>query len=657
MRFDQAATRPRSDPLSSVLAAGVTPSPEMISHAPEKGISRLCVAVACLAGLLAGLALIVGLSERTQLINNIPLDKPPEVLAERAREIIRKVGYTDPPMDTWNGFAFDDSWERYVRIHDTSASRWESLKTAEVPVVGFRYRQSPRLLFSLNGIEVSFNDPAQTVSGMTAMILDGEGHLLTFLRVPPQIEEPQTASSTQPNWSGLFTEAGLNKADFRAIEPRWTPPYYSDARAAWEGVIPGKSRIPVRIEAAAYQGRLVYFEIVHPNSTTYRQIESQFRARGKLRAFAVISCFVVILSGGMALAKRNMETGRSDRSGAFRLAVFVFVAAFLENILVNHHVGSLGEFKVLAQDLSVGLSFASLGWLVYVVVEPLARECWPHRLMSWGRLLAGNVRDALVGRDLLMGCLFGVILTLAQYGRTLAPVWLGRPPAFPSGGLASFAGLAEPIERVLLACDEALLLGTGLFIVVMLLSLILRKDWLAATTGWLLITAGYLRAYELWSDVFFAALASALLMFCLMRFGLLSQIFLLFTYEITYKELSITWHLTAWYARGTILMLIVMVGLALYGFRTSLGDHTASSPPPSGFHCEHPVTKHCRDFSAEHEFLLQSLGHRDSSENAQLRRHLAQIDWERLFAIIWCRDSHTTDGWWRSLSQPGKLVK
>jgi Uncharacterised nucleotidyltransferase len=632
MRIDEAATPPGSDPLTSALAAGKTPSPGMIAHAPEKGTSRPWVAVTCLAGVLAGLALIVGLSERTQLINNIPLDKPPEVLAKRAREITRKVGYTDPPMDTWYGFAFDDSWERYVQIHDTSASRWESLKTAEMPVVGFRYRQSPRLLFSLNELEVSFDDPPQTVSGMTATILDGEGHLLTYFRVPPQIEESQTSSTPPPDWTELFAGAGLNRAEFRAIEPRWTPPYYSDARAAWEGLIPGKSRIPVRIEAAAYRGKPIYFEIIHPNSTTYRQVESQFPAR-KLRVFVLIGCFVVILSGGIVLATRNMGTGRGDRNGALRLAVFVFVVTLLEKILANHHVGSVGEFKVLAQDRSVGLSFASLGGLLYFVAEPFARVRWPRHLISWSQLVAGNPRDTLVGRDLLIGCLFGVTLTLTQYWRTLAPVWLGRPPAFPSGGLASFAGLTEPIERVLLACDKALLLGTGLFLFVMLLSLILRRDWLAATAGWLLITAGYLLAYELWTDVFFAGLASALLIFCLMRFGLLSQVFLFFTYEITYKELSITWHLTAWYAHGTILMLIVLVCLALYGFRTSLGEQTAMSSRPSGFHSEHPIAKYCRDFSAEHQFLLQLLGRRDSAQDALLRRHATQIDWVRLFTI------------------------
>jgi hypothetical protein len=77
---------------------------------------------------------------------------------------------------------------------------------------------------------------------------------------------------------------------------------------------------------------------------------------------------------------------------------------------------------------------------------------------------------------------------------------------------------------MLLACDKALLLGTGLFLVVLLLSSVLRRDWLAAIAGWLLITTRFLLAHESWTDFFFACLASALLMICILRFGLLSQV-------------------------------------------------------------------------------------------------------------------------------------
>ena len=44
-------------------------------------------------------------------------------------------------------------------------------------------------------------------------------------------------------------------------------------------------------------------------------------------------------------------------------------------------------------------------WLIYIALEPFLRRRWPHRIISWNRLLRGNLRDPLVGRDILIGAL------------------------------------------------------------------------------------------------------------------------------------------------------------------------------------------------------------------------------------------------------------
>jgi hypothetical protein len=38
-------------------------------------------------------------------------------------------------------------------------------------------------------------------------------------------------------------------------------------------------------------------------------------------------------------------------------------------------------------------------------LEPYLRRRWPERIISWNRLLAGEFRDPLVGRDILIGSL------------------------------------------------------------------------------------------------------------------------------------------------------------------------------------------------------------------------------------------------------------
>ena len=63
---------------------------------------------------------------------------------------------------------------------------------------------------------------------------------------------------------------------------------------------------------------------------------------------------------------------------------------------------------------------ASFLWVFYIAIEPDLRQRWPHRLISWSRLLAGKVHDPLVGRDLLIGGLFGIATVLVNYVSFLA---------------------------------------------------------------------------------------------------------------------------------------------------------------------------------------------------------------------------------------------
>ena len=52
-------------------------------------------------------------------------------------------------------------------------------------------------------------------------------------------------------------------------------------------------------------------------------------------------------------------------------------------------------------------------------------------MISWNRLLAGRFRDPMVGRDLLIGGLFGVFLTLMLQLGVVLPPFFGRPSPMP----------------------------------------------------------------------------------------------------------------------------------------------------------------------------------------------------------------------------------
>jgi serine/threonine-protein kinase len=566
-----AAALPGGDPLAAALEAGETPSPEMVAAAPKEGSLRPALAAAYLAALLVGLALVVFLSQRAMLHNYVPLEKSPDVLTNRAREIIRKLGYTDPPADSAYNFDYGTDAVRNIKERDQSPMRWEALRSGEPPALFFWFRQSPRYLVP-NGIYIYPGDPPSVYTSMVGVTLDSRGRLCYLEAVPPQLEEPQPLA--QPDWSLLFSEAGLDLSSFNPAEPRWIPEHHSDARAAWEGVSPGQPQIPLRIEAAAYHGRPVYFEIIYPWDQPYRQMARPQSSTDKAMAAFIFGIFFIVVLGGVLLAWRNVRLGRGDRKGAFRLALFMFTINMLRAAVWAHHVPSFdGEFNLFIEHLAMALEAAALLWVVYVALEPFVRARWPHRIISWSRLLGGDWRDPLVGRDVLIGGLCGVVLTLLYHLQNLTPGWLGWPAAEPASTPNGWAlnGLRGLLERALVGIDISLVQALGYFFIFLLLFIVLRRDWLAAGAGCVLLTVLYSLGGDYPAVVWgFGMVAAALTTFVLMRFGLFSLVALFLFSYFTYN-LPITMNLSAWYGTSTVFVLVTVTVLAAGGFYLSLG--------------------------------------------------------------------------------------
>ncbi|MGI9054907.1 MAG: serine/threonine-protein kinase, partial [Pyrinomonadaceae bacterium] len=78
---------PGGNPLEAAIAAGETPSPEMVAAAPKKGALKPAVAVACLSAFVLLFAFIVFFAGKVKDHEIVPLEKSPEVLAERAASI------------------------------------------------------------------------------------------------------------------------------------------------------------------------------------------------------------------------------------------------------------------------------------------------------------------------------------------------------------------------------------------------------------------------------------------------------------------------------------------------------------------------------------------------------------------------------------------
>jgi hypothetical protein len=97
---------PGGDPVAAALAAGETPSPEMVAAWGEKdGFGPRTAVLLFIVGMLGliGFALLAG---GPRVMSRVSLELPPDALVFRAQEILRQLGYAQKPTATAYGFDF-----------------------------------------------------------------------------------------------------------------------------------------------------------------------------------------------------------------------------------------------------------------------------------------------------------------------------------------------------------------------------------------------------------------------------------------------------------------------------------------------------------------------------------------------------------------------
>lgn len=561
---------PGGNPLQVALEAGETPSPEMVAAAPKKGALKPIVAAGLLAVFFISLISAMQLSKPALLHNLVPLEKSPEVLAERSREIAEQFGYSS--ADSYYGFVNDTEYLEHIRETDQNLTRWQKLNAGQPAVYQFWYRQSPQPLAPFSFWNLTFNDPPNTMSGMARARLDTKGRLLYFEGVPLQVDEPQNATGDL-DWSSVFKEAGFNINDFQPAESEWTPPQAFDERRAWTGVYPEAPDVPIRIEAAAYRGKPVYFEIVEPWSQPARQPSGDANNAFDASDIVLLSIFFGILILSALIALRNVRVGRSDLRGAFRVAVFIFALRMITWAVATHHTSSGGEVMLLITGLQAAVFWAFFIGLIYLAFEPYLRRHTPERVISWNRLLAGDWRDPLVGRDILIGMAIGAVaITLFSFRHHFS-VWIGEAPPIPwfisSPNGAALLGIRGFL--ILLTNQIAASLAQAFMVVFLILffTMLFRNKWFGVGAAWLL----------LFVFAFFGSVGSGMILLAFIfptvlvlpaaRFGVLTQMATILTYHLTIFY-PVTTNLSAWYAADFVLCMIVLSAVAIFAFYHSL---------------------------------------------------------------------------------------
>jgi len=569
-----AAALPGGDPLAAALAAGETPSPELVAEAGAPGGLKPSLAMTYLVAFLIAVGLIIGLSEKRSLVRRATLDKPPQVLAAEAREVIRDAGYENPPADYVYTFLSNDDYLAYLQDLEPVPGRWDVLRDGQPSAVRFGYRQSPRPLKRLmsGSIWNLLVDPPPTVPGMVEVRLDTQGRLLSFSAVPPRKADAGEAPAVEPDWAPLFSAAGFDRQAFRAVDPVWLPPVYADRRAAWEGVYPEAPDVSIRIEAAAYRDRPISFQVIEPwtQAVSEEPLERGFWVRAR-DVFETV-WFVVVLVCAVLVALRNIRLGRGDRKTALRFALYLGGVRLLW-LLGAHHIPSSAELDLFLSHLAWSLYRVGLLYVFYLALEPYARKLWPHMLVSWVRLLGGRFRDPLVGRDILIGALYGAVNGLVISVYKWIPEFLGIQGYGFEASLwswVSLRGLQQGFAAVAGLHSQSLLYMFIGIMMILVLRLLLRKTWIAM----IVFTALMFVAFHPGTGHPIPYLISilivvSLLCFVLFRFGLLA-VMIGYTVSKILHELPLTFDLTAWYGYVTLLTLFITVGLAAWGFRVAL---------------------------------------------------------------------------------------
>ena len=560
------AALPGGDPLAAALAAGETPSPEMVAAAGEGQGLHPGVALACLSVMIVGLVGFAMFPTDNRLFSQIGLEKPLQVLAAEARGLLEALGHDEPGLDRAYAFALDRDYLSYVEREKTPEERWRNLSTIQPPPVHFWYRESPRYLAPVEGVGgvTPFNPPVQ-VSGMANVRLDAHGHLLELLVVPPQVDDGEPPWP-EPDWGPLLKTAGFLPDALTPVPPVWNALVDVDRRAAWEGTYPGQDAIPVRVEAAAYHGNPVFFHVVLPWTRPTRMEEAPSETGDTIANTIQLVLFGAVLIGGFLLARRNLRRGRGDRKGALRLSVFVFCGVVLVWVFGNWHpVPSWSQPLWFVRTVSEGLFLSVAVGMTYLAVEPYARRLWPELLISWGRLLEGRFRHPRIGRDILIGGL-AAILGVPVFSLLL------RSPIFANPNLLTGPGMVAGLLQIAVPLGSVLLLTLLLFFLILL-----RRQWITVMMLFLVLTVVGGAATGGGAIGWLAiAWQVAVILFVLVRFGLLAMIFLnVFANGLT--SLPIGLDPSAWYAGYSVVSLLALIALAVYGFSISLAGRRVFS--------------------------------------------------------------------------------
>ena len=546
---------PGGDPLAAALAAGQTPSPRIVAAAGVEGSLSRAAAWTMLGAIAVLFVLFFAVRRKLEITSFMDFDRTPEVLRQSANDILNKLGipFIGTPIAEFQSRPEYNAWLR-------RQNRWEALRHGPSPVVF-------RVAYGMSPAEWRAATMTSTAAGRTALSIDPQARLVDLLAPPAG-----GAAMRALDWKPLLEAAGLNPSALRSAAPRDAPPAPFDARAAWTGTYPN-DKTPIRVEAAAWRGRPVFFRVTGAWDEAADPLEGvPVRERPADRFLSLL--IVIVLAMALLLAWRSLHLHRGDRLGAFRFALAYFLIQGAASLLAMHYPRALFPLiDELWYAIGTALLSASVVYVLYLALEPYARRKWPEHLIAWTRMLSGRLDDPLVGRDVLIGILGGVAYALLWASASIVASWFGWTKAQPYiAALMSMNGMRFSLALTLYTAVLGIMFASITILILVLATIAFRKRAVAGAVFFvinlayfMLATNGEAALVPIYTVVAF------MLAFAALRFGLLAYAVLQWTFIAVYYGIATT---PPWLLLNSAIPFVILVALALYAFRTALGGQT-----------------------------------------------------------------------------------
>ncbi len=554
-----AAALPGGDPLAAALAAGETPSPEMVAAAGATEGLALKYSIPCLAAIVLCLVALPWIRQQQYAIHRAPTEFPPEVLSQKAREIAARFGYNRKPADTAVRLLERPLFLRHLQ--SLPERTWDRWLAAEGPGL-MQYREALAPLAALPRGTVTETNPAPIAPGMVQVELDSQGRLRSFRGVPYATAPAGQVLAAEE----IFRAAELDFSRFASVPPVQSPNTPAEQFQAWRGPHPVIPATELVVNIGSWKGQITEVNIRWPwMKDGGGDLANPLQRIISLVGLAIGTFFVLLLS------RRNWKAGRIDRRGALRVAIFAGLLVELTWLSNLHFVPTTAIVTMIFDILAQGLFFGTILWLVYLAIEPSLRARWPQSIVTWNRLLAGQWKDPLVWSHVLIGGAAGLLLMLAVLGSE--GLRLGTQGPGVGGWDSELLGTRRWFGGICGLLVGSLQAGLLLFLVMSGLRTLLRRDWIAVLVMALIFAgqaSGTSEPSE-WATTFstYVILFSAL-SFLMLRLGLIAIIAAMFFFNCSNAlVLGLDWN--AWYAPTAFATFFLILSISVLAFWRSLG--------------------------------------------------------------------------------------